>query len=147
MIVSRLPCLALCLAVGFITASAQTNLSHDHNAELISRVKNAPASQIEPGLPSTAFEKWLFLQVGNDATIFWVVRILDDPVNGPPLVEADVSIQGRPAIVIMIAATPRKIWGRKFRLESLLLMSADDYAVWPNLRDLPKAVERARAGM
>jgi len=42
--VTRLPCLALCLAVVFITASAQTNLSHDH-AELISHVKNAPASR------------------------------------------------------------------------------------------------------
>ena len=146
-IVTRLPCLALCLAIGFITASAQTNLSHDHNAELISTVKNAPASQIEPGLPSTTFEKWLFLQVGNDATISWTVRIPDDPVNGPPLVEADVSIQGRPGIVIMIAAVPRKIRGTKFRLESLLLMGTDDYAEWPNLRDLPKAVERARAGM
>ena len=146
-IVSRLPCLALCLAVGFITASAQTNVSHDHNAELISRVKNASASQIESHLPSTTFEKWVLRQVGNDATISWTVRIPDDPLNGPPLVEADVSIQGRPGIVIMIVATPRKIRGTKFRLESLLLMGTDDYGERPNLRDLPKAVERARAGM
>lgn len=110
-------------------------------------MKNAPASQIESDLPSTTFEKWVLRQVGNDATIFWVVRIPDDPVNGPPLVEADVSIQGRPGIVIMIAAAPRKIRGTKFRLESLLLMRKDDYAEWPNLGDLPKAVERARAGM
>ena len=47
----------------------------------------------------------------------------------------------------MIVAAPRKIRGTKFRLESLLLMGTDDYAEWPNLRDLPKAVERARAGM
>jgi hypothetical protein len=117
--------------------------SQGDTLEWISHVKNAPASQIEPDLPSTTFEKWLSLQVGNDATISWVVRIPDDPVNGPPLVEADVSIQGRPGIVIMIAAL-KDIRGTKFRFESLLLMWPD-YAEWPNLGDLPKAVERAKA--
>ena len=50
-----------------------------------------------------AFEKWLLLQVGTDATIDWVTRTGDVPREGLPWVEADVTIQGHPGIVIMIA--------------------------------------------
>jgi hypothetical protein len=46
--------------------------------------------------------------------------------------EADVSIQGRPGIVIMIAEAPRKIRGTKFIFDSLMLMRTGDYAEWPN---------------
>ena len=147
--VTRLPCLALCLAVGSVIVSAQTNLliGHVDVAETISRVKNVPVSQIDPAFPPMPFETWLALQIGNDAVISWGVRVPDDPVNGPPLVEADVSIQGRPRIVIMIAEAPRKIRGTKFIFDSLMLMRPGDYAEWPNLGDLPEALKRARGGM
>jgi hypothetical protein len=79
-----------------VIVSAQTNLliGHGDVADTISRVKNVSASQTDPALPSMPLEKCLALQIGNDAVISWGVRVPDDPVSGPPLAEADVSIQG-----------------------------------------------------
>lgn len=100
--------------------------------------KQTPASQLESVLPQMAFEKWLRVQVGPDAAIGWVVRTGDG--HGLPWVEADVSIQGRPGIAIMIAAgTPKPTF------RSLGLVRADDFAEWRRLRDLPEAMRKARA--
>ncbi len=84
-----------------------------------------------------AFEKWLRVQVGTDATINWVLRTGDG--HHLSLIEADVSIQGRPGIVIMIEGTPEPTF------HSLQLVRANGIAEWPRLSALPKAVRKARA--
>ena len=65
--------------------------ANDDVVELVSRVKVTPASQI-CGSPPVALEKWLDTQPGTDAAIAWVVRT------------ADVSLHGRPTLVIMMTA-------------------------------------------
>ena len=83
-----------------------------------------------------AFEKWVVSQVGSDATINWLVRTAES--QGAPWIETDVTIQGRPGIVIMTAGS------RKPKFLSLQLLRAGDFAEWPRLRELPDAVKRAK---
>lgn len=137
------------LAVGVIFSSilvsAQTTLTDDDVIKLISLVKLTPASQLDPVLPHLTFGRWLRLQVGRDAGIAWAVRTADG--HGLPWVEADISAQGRPGIVIMIACgTSDGRTASKPTFHSLQLVRADDYADWPRLRDLPAALQRARDG-
>lgn len=136
--------LALCAIFSSINVSAQATPANDDVAKLISGVKLTLASQLDPALPPVTFEKWLRLQVGRDATIGWAVRTGDG--HGLPWVEADVSEQGRPGIVIMIScgASEGAIMRPKFL--SLALVRADQYAEWPRLRDLPAALQKARGG-
>ncbi len=116
--------------------SAQTTTRDAEAAELVSRIKQTPASRLDSALPHMTFEKWVVSQVGKDASISWVVRNAD--AQRPSWIEVDVSYQGRPGIVIMIAGTPEP----KFR--SLELVRADDTAEWPRLRELPEAVTSAK---
>jgi hypothetical protein len=92
------------------------------------------------------FEKWLLLQVGRDAAIVWATRTGNEPGQGFPWVEADVSIQGHPGIVIMIAnGTSGGLIMTKPKFHSLELLRAGDESVeWRHLHDLPAALERAR---
>ena len=128
----------VCLALCSILVSAQATMNNDDAAKLISRVKQTPASQLDSALPHMTFEKWVVSQVGKDAEINWAVRNADG--QGVSLIEADVSFQGRPGIVIMIAGTPDP------RFHSLALVRANDDAEWPRLRELPEAVRRAKDG-
>jgi hypothetical protein len=138
--VKVLTSLVLCLTLSSLFTSAQTPLT-DNDVELIFRVKQTPASQLDSALPAMTFEKWLLVEVGREAAIGWAVRTAGDRSLGLPLVEADVSVQGRPAIVIMIAnRTSKPIF------QSLELVRAGEYADWPRLRDLPLALKRAKAG-
>lgn len=139
--------LVLCLTLSSLFTSAQTPLTDDDVAGLIFHVKQTPASQLDSALPPMTFEKWLLLQVGRDAAIGWAVRTGVDRSLGLPWVEADVSIQGRPGIVIMIAnRTSERGIASKPMFHSLELVRAGEYAEWPRLRDLPAALKRARAG-
>jgi hypothetical protein len=128
----------LCLALCPVLVSAQTTISNDDAAKLISRVKQTPASQLDSALPQMTFEKWVVSQVGKDAAINWAVRNADG--QRVPWVEADVLLQGRPGIVIMIAGTPEPTF------RSLELVRAGDAAEWSRLRELPEAVRRAKDG-
>jgi hypothetical protein len=74
--------------------------------EPVSRVKATSASQIGP--PPVALEKWLDFQAGTDAAIAWVVRTADAPGRGVLMREADISLHGRPAWVVMMAAGTSK---------------------------------------
>lgn len=130
--------LALVLAFSSVLLSAQTSLSDDAAARLIARVQQTPASQLDPALPRIPFEKWLRSQIGSEAAIGWAVRTADVRYQRDPWVEADVSIQGRPGIVIMIAVS------RKPKFQSLEFMRAGEDAEFPHLRDLPDAVSKAR---
>jgi hypothetical protein len=144
--VNALTSLALCLTLSSVFASAQMVLTDDDAAKLISHVKRTPASQLDSALPPMTFEKWLLLQAGRDAAIDWVVRSAVEQGLGLPYVEADVSIQGRPGIVLMIAnGTSDGGIASKPIFHSLQLVRADEYAEWPRLRDLPAALKRARA--
>ncbi len=141
---------ALCLTLGSLFASAQSRLTGDDVAKLIFHVKQTPASQLDSALPPMTFEKWLLLQVGRDAAIGWAVRTAGDRTAvgrslGLPWVEADVSIQGRPGLVIMMAnGTSEGGIASKPRFQSLELVRAGEYAEWPRLRELPAALKRAR---
>jgi hypothetical protein len=128
----------LFLALCSVLVSAQTPISNDDAAKLISRVKQMPASQLDSALPQMTFEKWVVSQVGKDAAINWVVRNAD--AHRVPWVEADVSLQGRPGIVIIIAGTPEPTF------RSLELVRAVDATEWSRLRELPEAVRRAKDG-
>ena len=128
------------LAVSCVLVSAQTNRTNDDAAKLISRVQQTPASQLDSTLPHVSVERWLRYQVGSDAAINWAVRTADVSIQRYPWIEADVSIQGRPEIVIMIAAAKRPTF------HSLELIAAGGTAEWPRLRDLPEALKRARDG-
>ena len=135
---------ALCLSLSSVLALTQTPLTDDDAGKLVSRVKQMPASQLDSALPPMAFEKWLLLQVGKDAAIGWAVRTADGPGNGPRLIEADISIQGGPGIVITIVDGTSD--GRtKPTFHSLQLMRAGgESSEWPRLRDLTAAMKRAR---
>ncbi|SPE40180.1 exported hypothetical protein [Candidatus Sulfotelmatobacter sp. SbA7] len=137
--------LALCVIFSSVLVSAQATPTDDDVAKLIAGVKLTLASQLDPALPPVTFEKWLRLQVGRDATIGWAVRTGDG--HGLPWVEADVSDQGRPGIVIMIScgASEGAIATRP-KFHSLELVRANEYAEWPRLRDLPVALRKARDG-
>jgi hypothetical protein len=128
----------LCLALCSVPVSAQTTITNDDAAKLISLVKQTPVSQLDSVLPKMTFEKWVVSQVGKDAVINWVVRNADG--QRVPWVEADVSLQGRPGIVIMIAGTPEPTF------RSLELVRAGAGAEWSRLRELPEAVRRAKDG-
>jgi hypothetical protein len=126
------------LILSSVLVSAQPTSTDQDAAKLITRVKQTSASQFDSALPHMEFEKWLRGQVGTDAVINWVLRTGDG--HDLPWVEADVSIHGRPGIVIMIEGAPEP----KFR--SLQLVRADEFAEWPRLSALPRAVRKARAG-
>lgn len=113
--------------------------------ELLSRVKVKPTSQINPALPSVGLEKWLDTQGGTDAAIAWVVRTADESERGISLREAEIPLQGRPALVIMVAAG--NITGRDQNETNVPLAPSDtggDYAERYRLRDLRVALKRAR---
>jgi len=137
---------ALFFALTCVFAPSQTTLlerdaAEQDAAKLISIVKQTPASQLDSTLPNMTFEGWLGRQVGKDSTITWAVRTGDG--HGLPWVEANVSIQGRPGIVIEIATGRPNGIPTKPRFQSLLLMRAE-IAEWPRLRDLPTAMTKAR---
>jgi hypothetical protein len=146
--VKVLTSLALCLTLSSLFGSAQTPLTDDDVPKLIFQVKQTPASQLDSALPHMTFEKWLLLQVGREAAIGWVVRTGVDRSLGLPWVEADISIQGRPGIVIMIGngRSERGI-APKPMFQSLKLVRAGEYEEWPRLRDLPAALKRASAAI
>ena len=127
------------------TASAREAAAEEDADKLISVVKQTPASQLDPALPNTTFEEWLVKQVGKDSTIAWVVRTGEG--HGLPWVEADISVEGRPAIVIMIAGgRPDSGADAKSRFLSLQLVRKNEFAEWPHLHDLSAAMKRARNG-
>jgi len=143
--VKTLTLLAACLALDSTLVVAQMGQTNDDVVALISRVKATPASQIDPTLPPVALEKWLGAQAGPDAAIGWAVRSADDPGHGLPWVEADISLRGRLALVIMIATgTSRGGTATKPTFRSLQLIQAGDITEWPRLRDFPTAFKRAR---
>jgi hypothetical protein len=100
-------------------------------------VKVTPASQKE--LPPVALEKWQDTQAGTVAANAWVVRTADDHGRRISLVEADISLHGRPALVIMMpVGTSRAGIRTRPTFRSLHLMKwAGDYAEWHRLRDFP----------
>jgi hypothetical protein len=144
--VKTLTLLAACLTLGSTLVVAQMRLTNDDVVAPISRVKETPASRIDPTLPPVALEKWLGTQAGPDAAVGWAVRTADDPGQGLPWVEADISLRGHPALVIMIATgTSRGGIATKPRFRSLhQLIQAGDVTEWTRLRDFPAALKRAR---
>ena len=135
----------ICLTFSSIIVSAQATLTDDDVVKLIYHVQQAPASQLDSALPPIAFAKWLLLQIGRGATINWAVREADVPRLNYPWVEAGVSIQGRPRIVILIACgTSKGKLAEKPAFYSLELLRDDDSARWLHLRDLPTALRKAR---
>ena len=132
---------ALCLVLNSVLLFAQATLTDEHLAKLIFRVQQSSAAQLDPALPPMTFETWLRSEVGSDVVIGWVVRTAYASVWRVPRVEADISIQGRPGLVIMIAV------GKQPTFRSLFLNRVGDDAEWTRLRDLPEALTKARDGM
>lgn len=133
---------ALCIALSSVSVSTQLTPTSDEVAKVISRVKQTEASRLDSSLPSTTLEKWLFVQVGADADVGWVVRTGEQSGQDLPWVEADISIRRVPSIVVVIATGTSESAELKFH--SLQLVRKDEYAAWPRLRDLPAAMKRAR---
>jgi hypothetical protein len=139
---------ALFVVLTCVFSPSQTTLSdrdgteHD-TAKLISIVKQTPASQLDSALPSTTFEEWLAKQAGQDSAIGWVVRTGEG--HDLPWVEADISVEGHPATVIMIACgKPDSGADAKPRFRSLELVRKNEFAEWSHLHDLPAAMRRAK---
>jgi hypothetical protein len=99
--VALLFALACVLTPSQTIASVREATAEEDAAKLISIVKQTPASELDSALSNTTFEEWLAKQVGKDSAIGWVVRTGEG--HGLPWVEADISVEGRPALVIMIA--------------------------------------------
>lgn len=135
---------ALSFALSFGLAFAQENPTLDESALLISRVQHMPASELDSTLPHTPFERWLRLQIGNDAKVAWVIRTGEG--HGLPWVEADISVGNRPGIVIMVACG-RHNKETKVRptFRSLELLRQGELREWPHLHDLPTAMRKARS--
>ena len=146
-LVKPLASVGLFFALTCVVAPSQTTLperdaaAEQAAAKLISIVKQTPASQLDSTLPNIAFKEWLGKQVGKDSTINWCVST--GVGHGLPWVEADVSIQGRPGIVIVIANGRANGTPTKPRFRSLQLMRAE-IVEWPNLRDLRTAITKAK---
>lgn len=137
--------LALYVALGPLFVLGQSEWTNSDTIALIARVKQTPASQLDSKLPNVAFEEWLLRQVGSDASVGWAVRAGEG--HGLPWVEADISVEGRPAIVIMIAGgRPDSGADARSRFLSLQLVRKNEFAEWPHLHDLPAAMRRARNG-
>lgn len=134
---------ALCLVLNSVLLFAQATLTDEDVAKLIFRVQQSSAARLDPTLPPMPFETWLRSEVGSEAVIGWVVRTADASVWRFPRVEADISIQGRPGVVIMIAV------GKQPTFKSLQLIEEGegDIFEWTRLRDLPEALTKARDGM
>lgn len=138
--------LMLLLALASVFAVAQTGVSDDGTIKLISLVQTTPASHLDSRLPSVPFSEWLADQAGKDADIIWVARVPTDSSGAPLLIEADISYQRQPALVVMIEVSRRKS-GMRFTFHSLALLRVGEYAEWPSLASLPEAVTRAKASM
>jgi hypothetical protein len=122
----------------------QTALTDSNGAALISRVKQTPASQLDSKLPNVKLEEWLLDQVGTDARVNWVVRTGEEG-SGLPWVETDISVEGRPGIVIFIACgKPGGEHGSAPMFKSLQLVRKGEFAEWPHLHDLRAAMKRVR---
>lgn len=104
----RLLALGFSLALATVFLSAQSGLSDDEANKLISQLRNTPASHVGSSLPSVPFSEWLASQAGKDADIVWALRIPQDPSVGPLMLEAGISYERQPALVIMIEASKRK---------------------------------------
>jgi hypothetical protein len=98
--------LALCLTPGSVLVFGKCVGANNDVGELVSRVKATSASQIDP--PPVALEKWLDTEAGTDAAIAWVVRTADATGRGILMREADISLHGRSAWVVMMAAGTSK---------------------------------------
>lgn len=143
--VALLFALACVLAPSQTTASGREVSAEEDAAKLIAVVKQTPASQLDPVLPNTTFEEWLGKQVGKGSTITWTVRTGEG--HGLPWVEADISVEGRPAIVIMIAGgRPDSGADGNSRFLSLQLLRKNEFAEWSHLHDLPAAMKKAQTG-
>ena len=141
--VALLFALACVLTPSQTIASVRDATAEEDAAKLISIVKQTPASELDSALSNTTFEEWLAKQVGKDSAIGWVVRTGEG--HGLPWVEADISVEGRPALVIMIACgRPDSGADAKPRFLSLQLLRKNELAEWPHLHDLPAAMKRAR---
>lgn len=135
--------LALCLAFGRLVVLGQVGLDVDDGAALIVRVKQTPASEFDSKLPHVKFEEWLLYQIGIDATAAWAVRTGEG--HGLPWVEADISIDGSPAIVILVdnGKADGKL-GAAPRFKSLQLLRKGQSTEWRHLHDLPQAIRSVR---
>jgi len=134
------------LALASVFAVAQTGVGDDGIMTINSQVQATPASRLGSGLPSEPLSEWLANQAGKDADIIWMARVPADSSGAPLMIEADISYQRQPALVIMIEVSKRKS-GMRFTFHSLALSRTGEYAEWPSLVNLPEAVTRAKASM
>jgi hypothetical protein len=148
--VKPLTSVALFVALAGVFSLSQTTSpgldgTDPDTAKLMSIVKQTPASQLGSALPKVAFEQWLAQQVGKHSAIAWVLRTGQG--HDLPWVEADISIERRPALVIMIACGGTDTGAdTKPRFQSLQLVRKNEFAEWPHLHDLRAAMKRAQKG-
>ena len=115
----------------------------DDPTVLIPSVQRTMAARLDSTLPPVSFEEWIRHQIGNYATVHWVVQ--SGTGHDLPWVEADISVGGQPGIVIMIACGKRGGGTcTQPRFMSLELLRGGDSSEWPHLRDLPAAMRKAR---
>jgi hypothetical protein len=142
--VRTLKTFVLYLLLGPFFVMGQTALTDSDGAALITRVKQTPASQLDSKLPNVKFEEWLLGQVGTDARVAWVLKTGEEGY-GFPWVETDISVEGRPGIVILIACGKTDgEHGSAPMFKSLQLVRKGEFAEWPHLHDLRAAMKRAR---
>jgi hypothetical protein len=144
--VKTLTYIIICFALALCFVSAQegsTVAVEDDPTVLIAKVQKTIAAKLDSTLPSVSCEEWIRQQIGNDATVNWAVR--SGKGHDLPWVEADISVEDRPGIVIMIACGKRAGGTcTQLRFMSLELLRDRDSDEWPRLRDLPVAMRKAR---
>ena len=103
--------------------------------DLITQVRNMPASELDRALPPTKLEDWLLVQAAPDAKIGWVLR---QSSQMPDCVEADVMLKDGRSFVVLVDVGTNPRWPRLREIN--LMTSSDNRNDMHRLRDLPGAL-------
>ena len=137
---------AIMLVAG--VASAQAPLSDADVAGLIAQVRNVPASKLDSSLSSVPFEEWLIREIPKGAVVGWAAREAatgtpKDVAQSMPWVEADVSMQGRPLFVMMVACGVSADGDcTKPKIYSIAIFERRNIVDVARLRDLPASLRQ-----
>jgi hypothetical protein len=109
---NRLKILWLCTVILGGSAAAQIRVSVPRNpelADLVARVQDTRASQLDKDLPDVSLSDWLLAQAGPDAKVAWAYRPpivwddIADPYYGCAFVSADATTWDGRSFFVSIA--------------------------------------------
>lgn len=141
--------LVMCLVASSTWSQAGTG-TNKRDAKLLSQVKQLPVSELDPLLPQLTFEKWLNIEAGADARLWWAVtNCAEQPGSTPeqrdlPLcVEVDAQMKDGRAITISIeVGTQHQPSTTKAKVVASRLITPGETVPIPRLSDLPLALVR-----